>query len=84
MTFPGFPGQKYQTGLIVFAMPVKGKTAYDMEEAIYAEIDKIVAEGITAEELEAVKQRTRANFIRGLRRQQRHGQPAGLVPDLHG
>jgi predicted Zn-dependent peptidase len=38
-----------------------------MEEATYAEIDKIVAEGITAEELEAVKQRTRANFIRGLR-----------------
>ena len=67
MTFPGFPGQKFQTGLIVFAMPVKGKTAYDMEEAIYVEIDKFVAEGITAEELEAVKQRTRANFIRGLR-----------------
>ena len=67
VSFPGFPGQKYQTGLLVFAIPVKGKTGYDMEEAIYAEIDKIVAEGITAEELEAVKQRTRANFIRGLR-----------------
>ena len=67
MTFPGFPGQKYQTGLLCFAIPVKGKTGQDMEEAIYAEIDKIVAEGITAEELEAVKQRTRANFIRGLR-----------------
>jgi predicted Zn-dependent peptidase len=66
VTFPGFPGQKFQTGLIVFGIPVKGKTAYDMEEAIYAEIDKIVAEGITAEELEAVKQRARANFIRGL------------------
>jgi len=35
--------------------------------AVFAEIDKIVADGITAEELEAVKQRTRANFIRGLR-----------------
>jgi len=67
MTFPGFPGQKYQTGLIVFAIPVKGKTGEDMEKAVFTEVDKIVAEGITAEELEAVKQRTRANFIRGLR-----------------
>jgi len=66
MTFPGFPGQKHQTGLIVFGIPVKDKTAYDIEAAVYAEIDKIVAEGITADELEAVKQRTRANFIRGL------------------
>ncbi len=65
-SFAGFPGQKYQTGLLVFAIPVKGKTGYDMEDAIYAEIDKIVEEGITAEELAAVKQRTRANFIRGL------------------
>ncbi|MCK9996600.1 MAG: insulinase family protein [Candidatus Krumholzibacteria bacterium] len=67
MTFPGFPGQKYQTGLICFAVPVKGKTGADMESAVFAEIDKIATEGITAEELEAVKQRTRANFIRGLR-----------------
>ncbi len=42
-------------------------TPTDIEGAVYAEIDKIVAEGITAEELEGVKQRARANFIRGLR-----------------
>jgi predicted Zn-dependent peptidase len=64
--FAGYPGEKYQSGMLIFAMPVKDKTGYDLEEAIYAEIDKIVAEGITANELEAVKQRTRANFIRGL------------------
>ncbi len=66
MAFPGFPGQKYETGLLVFAMPVKDKTAQDLEAAIEAEIQKIVDEGITAEELAAVKQRARANFIRGL------------------
>jgi len=66
MTFPGFPGQKYDTGMLVFALPVKGKTGYDMEKAIFAEIDDIVANGITEDELAAVKQRTRANFIRGL------------------
>ena len=53
--------------MLVFGIPVKGKTGLEMEEAITAEVDLIVAEGITAEELEAVKQRTRANFIRGLR-----------------
>jgi predicted Zn-dependent peptidase len=66
-SFAGYPGSKYQTSLLVFAVPVKGKTGYDMEEAIYAEIDRIIEEGITADELAAVKQRTRANFIRGLR-----------------
>ncbi|MCP4573016.1 MAG: insulinase family protein [bacterium] len=66
MCFPGFPGQKYDTGLLVFAVPVKDKTGYDMETAVLAEIDSIVADGITAEELAAVKQRTRANFVRGL------------------
>lgn len=66
MTFPGFPGQKYQTGMIVFAVPVKDKTALDLEGAVEAEIQKMVSQGITAEELAAVKQRTRANFIRGL------------------
>ncbi|PIE76221.1 hypothetical protein CSA17_03375 [bacterium DOLJORAL78_65_58] len=65
--FVGFPGQKFQTGLLLFSMPVKGKTGFDLEEAIYAEVDKIIEEGITAEELAAVKQRARANFIRGLR-----------------
>lgn len=66
-SFAGFPGQKFQTGLLVFAIPVKDKTGFDLEDPVYAVIDKIVEEGITAEELAAVKQRTRANFIRGLR-----------------
>ncbi len=66
MAVPGFPGQKYDTGLLVFAMPVKDKTAEDMEGAIEEQIRKIVDEGITADELAAVKQRARANFIRGL------------------
>ena len=67
MTFPGFPGQKYETGLLVFALPAKDKTALDMEDAILAEIDRMVQDGITEAELEGVKQRARANFIRGLR-----------------
>jgi len=65
--FPGFPGQKYQTGLIVFGVPMKGYTGEDVEAATYEVIDSLVADGITEAELAAVKQRARANFIRGLR-----------------
>ncbi len=65
--FSGYPGIKYQSGMLVFAVPVKGKTGYDLEGVVNEEIQKIVDEGITAAELEAVKQRTRADFIRGLR-----------------
>ncbi|MBM4130310.1 insulinase family protein [bacterium] len=66
MAFPGFPGQKYETGLLVFGIPVKDKTAADMEAAIDAEIARVVSEGITEAELAAVKQRARAEFVRGL------------------
>jgi predicted Zn-dependent peptidase len=52
--------------MLVFALPVKGKTGDDMAADVYDEIDKMVADGITADELAAVKQRTRADFIRGL------------------
>lgn len=67
MAFPGFPGEKFETGLLVLGIPTKDKTGADVEQAIYAEIDKVVAEGVTAAELEAVKQRARAGFIRDLR-----------------
>lgn len=66
MAFPGFPGQKLETGLLVVGIPVKDRTAADMESAINAEIERLVADGITEQELAAVKQRTRAQFIRGL------------------
>jgi predicted Zn-dependent peptidase len=67
MAFPGFPGEKYQTGLLVLGIPTKGKTGADIETAVDAEIDKMVKDGITQEELDGVKQRARAGFIRGLR-----------------
>ncbi len=67
MSFPGFPGQKFETAMVLFGIPVKDTSAADIEGAIYAEIDKIVADGITNDELEGVKQRTRASFIRSLR-----------------
>lgn len=66
MAFAGFPGQKFDTGLLVVGIPTKGKTGADVEKAIDAEIERLVKDGITADELAAVKQRSRADFIRGL------------------
>lgn len=66
MAFPGFPGQKYETGLLVVGIPVKDRTAADMEAAINGEIDRLVADGVTEQELAAVKQRARAEFVRSL------------------
>ncbi len=66
MAFAGFPGEKYETALLVIGIPTKGKTGADMETAIEAEIGRLVEGGITADELAAVKQRARADFIRGL------------------
>ena len=68
MAFPGLPGREVPDG----SAPASGsrsrtRPAPTWKQAIYAEIDKVVADGITAEELAAVKQRTRADFIRGLR-----------------
>ncbi|MBN2356096.1 insulinase family protein [candidate division KSB1 bacterium] len=58
--------EKY-SGLFVFlAVPAQGHTTDECEAAIYEEIDKIIKEPLTAEELTAVKTRAKANFLRGL------------------
>ncbi len=65
-SFAGFPGSRYPNLMAVLGIPVKGVTATQLEEAIRAEVARLVADGVTGEELAGVKQRTRANFLRGL------------------
>ena len=65
-SFSGYPGVRYRTLLAVLGVPAKDVTATELEQIVLAEIDRFVAEGATAEELEGVKQRARANFLRGL------------------
>lgn len=67
-SFAGFPGSRYTNLMAVLGIPVKGVTATQLEEAIRAEVARLVADGVTGEELAGVKQRTRANFLRGLDR----------------
>jgi predicted Zn-dependent peptidase len=65
-SFAGFPGSRYTNLMTVFGIPVKGVGAAQLETSIRAEVARLVAGGVTAEELAGVKQRARANFLRGL------------------
>jgi len=54
-------------GLFMFsAVPAKGHTNQECEEAIYAEIEKLKAEAVAPEELQKAKTRARASLIRQL------------------
>ncbi len=60
---PTFPGSKYESLFVFFGVPSQGVSPEEIEEAIYAEIDRIKNEGITQEELERAKTRARADLI---------------------
>ncbi len=65
--FNGFPGNKYPTLMIFFAMPAPGHTNEEVQQAIREEIDKLKNELVSEEELERVKTRVKAGLIRGLK-----------------
>ncbi len=66
MSFAGYPGVRYRTLLAIMGIPAKDVTATELEDVLLAEIQRLVDEGVTAEELEGVKRRARADFLRGL------------------
>lgn len=63
----GFPGEKYPGLLLVEAVVSKDASLEQVEKAIYDEVDRLIAEGPTADELAKVKRINKAGFIRGLR-----------------
>jgi len=75
--FSSFPGVKYNCAFGVFVVPAKGVTAAECEDAVYAEIDKMINEPIPQEELEKIKARAKASFINQL--SSRNGMAAQLV-----
>lgn len=68
--FSGYPGTKYPNLMLFYAVPVKGVEPEQLEATLLAEIDRLLAEGVTEAELAGVKSRTRADFVRGLRSNQ--------------
>lgn len=64
--FQGLPGNKYPGLFLYYAVPAKGHTNQQCEEAIYTEIERLKTELVTPEELEKAKTRSRAGLIRQL------------------
>jgi predicted Zn-dependent peptidase len=61
--FPGFPGDKYPALFIFYAVPAPGKTNEEMEKAMIEEIDRLKNEPVSADELQGVKNRQRAELL---------------------
>jgi predicted Zn-dependent peptidase len=64
--FPGLPGQKYPGLFIFFAMTAPGRTNQEVEKAIEEELERLIKEPVSKEELDGVKRRARASLLRQL------------------
>lgn len=71
------PGELYPGLFLLYAVPGKDVLALECEEAIFEELERLKDEPISAEELEGVKTRMRANWVRSLRSNQ--GMAGGLL-----
>jgi len=64
--FAGYPGTKYPSLALIYAMPSASHTNEECQTEIHAEIERLQNELLTAEEIEHIKARAKAGFIRGL------------------
>ena len=64
--FSGFPGDKYRNLYAFYAVPSQGHNATEMGDAIHEAIDKLKADGVSADELKMVKTRSKASLLRSL------------------
>lgn len=64
--FSGFPGQKYPNLFALFAVPVPPHTPDELAKAIHEEIDRLINQDVSDEELQMVKTRAKADLIRRL------------------
>ncbi|MCU0914445.1 MAG: insulinase family protein [Planctomycetes bacterium] len=62
----GLNPSKYPSLFMFFVVPAKGHTTQECEAAVYAEIEKLKTEPVSAEELAKAKTRSRASVIRQL------------------
>ncbi|MBC8422853.1 insulinase family protein [bacterium] len=67
VSFAGFPSDKYPTLLAFLGIPAKDVTALEIEAAIFEEIQTLVDEGVTEDELAGVKRRAKVNYVQSLR-----------------
>jgi predicted Zn-dependent peptidase len=60
---PSFPGSKHESLFSIFGFPSRGVSADSVEHIVYDELEKIKENGITQEELERAKTRSRDQLI---------------------
>jgi len=65
-TIQGLPGARYDNLFVFYAVPRYPHTNQEVEDAIYEEIEKLKTEPASEKELQKVRNRIDANFIRGL------------------
>jgi len=63
----GFPGNKYPSLLMVFAVSNPGHTNEEIEKVIDEEIEKLQNEKVSVDELKKVKARAKASLVYGLK-----------------
>ncbi len=61
-SFPNY-GEKYPGVFVFFGVPNKNNTNQEIEEGIWAELDRVMKKPIPVEELEAYRARVRAKFF---------------------
>ncbi|MCF8031361.1 MAG: insulinase family protein [Desulfohalobiaceae bacterium] len=64
--FNGYPGYKYPSLFVVFAVPIRGVGLEELEKEIEGELERIRKEGVDTEELQRARTAIRAELIRGL------------------
>jgi predicted Zn-dependent peptidase len=62
----GYPGQKYETMFLTFAVPNQGVSVDTLETTILKEIEKVKQGEVTQAELDRVRTKARASLIRSL------------------
>ncbi|MCL1474578.1 M16 family metallopeptidase [Argonema antarcticum] len=64
--FNGFPGDKYPTMMLFYALTAPGHTVDEVAKALGSEIERLKTEPVSAEELDRVKTQARAGLLGSL------------------
>jgi len=64
--FNGFPGDKYPTMMLFYALTAPGHTVDEVATALRSQIDRLLTEPVSAEELDRVKTQARAGLLGSL------------------
>lgn len=64
--FSGFPGDKYPSMMLFYALTAPGHSVDEVAKALQSEINRLKTEPVSAKELERVKTQARAELLRSL------------------